>query len=140
MGCKCTERNQRDTARVHIAQPKKIKTINKDQQDKLLKMNVGTSPIEGCLFCAEKHLSTAAALARELGYIPINRGYVIGEIVAACWHLNGTKIPNAIALADKLRDFRHQIQGRTDDKSCINFDQYLKEINDLIEENLKNEH
>lgn len=119
MGCKCKEKNQRDTSYAHI-------------DPKILSFNAKTSPIEGCLYCAEKHLSTAAALARELGYIAVNRGYVIGEIVAACWHLNGTKIPEAISLADKLRDFRHKIQNRADDKECQDFAPYLEEIDKLI--------
>lgn len=126
MGCKCREHSQRDTSYAHL-------------DSKLLSFNVNTSPIEGCFYCAEKHLSTAAALARELGYIPINRGYVIGEIVAACWHLNGTQNDKAIKLADKLREFRHKIQSRTDDKTCENFDPYLKEIDSIIvEEESKN--
>lgn len=126
MGCSCKEKNKRDTSYAHV-------------EPKTLAFNAGTSPIEGCLYCAEKHLATAASLARELGYIPINRGYVIGEIVAACWHLNGTKIKKAIELADKLREFRHKIQNRTDDQVCTDFDPYLKEIDELITEESKNE-
>lgn len=119
MGCKCKEKNQRDTAHAHL-------------DSKLLAMNSSTSPIEGCLYCAEKHLSTAAALGRELGYLKINRGYIIGEIVAACWHLNGTNRSDAIALAEKLRVFRHQIQSRTEDDKCLDYDSYLKEIDVII--------
>lgn len=121
MGCKCKEKDQHDTSYAH---------------SKLLSFNANTTPIEGCLYCAEKHLATAASLARELGYIPVNRGYVIGEIVAACWHLNGTNLEKAIQLANKLREFRHQIQSRTDDKSCEDFEPYLKEIDNLIQENM----
>ena len=125
MGCKCKEKNQKDTSVAHV-------------DSKLLAINGNTSPIEGCLYCAEKHLSTAAALARELGYIPINRGYIIGEIVAACWHLYGTNLKKALSLSDKLRDFRHKIQSRDDDSSCMDFSPYLKEIDDLIKETSEN--
>ena len=127
MGCKCKEKNQRDTAHAHI-------------DPKLLSMSPSlTSPVEGCLYCAEKHLSTAAALGREIGYLKVNRGYIIGEIVAACWHLNGTNRSDAILLADKLRGFRHDIQSRNLDEECLNYEPYLKEIDAIINSVIKKE-
>lgn len=126
MSCGCKERNQKDTANSHL------NLLAKE-------LDAQMSPTEGCLYCAEKHLATASCLAREIGYEPVNRGYIIGEIVAACWHLNGTKIERAIKLANDLRDFRHKIQSRTADTECQNFSTYLGEIDAIIKEELKKE-
>lgn len=111
MPCKCQERDQRDTPRSHADNP--------------------TTPRTPCLYCAEKHISTAAALAREQGYAGANRGYILGELVAACWHLYGAG-PDAHLLSDRLRDFRHRIQGRQEDETLTDFSPYLLAIDVLI--------
>jgi len=67
-----------------------------------------TLPTDECLLCAEKHLSTAYALAQERGYEGVNRQRVIGELVLAqwhCWH-------EAPKLAAQVRDIRHLVQQR----------------------------
>lgn len=119
MGCNCKEKNQKETSIFH---------------GNFVLSHNQTSPIEGCLYCAEKHISTAAALAREVGYSGVNRGYIIGEIVAACWHLIGMKLDSCDKLAAKLRDFRHKIQSRKEDEFCTNFAPYLEEIDHIIRE------
>ncbi|HPC18565.1 MAG: hypothetical protein KBC66_04090 [Kiritimatiellae bacterium] len=65
-------------------------------------------PDEPCVLCAEKHLSTAYALAKENGYESINRHAIIGQLVAASWHLYADNS----AIAGKIRDIRHLIQKR----------------------------
>ncbi len=118
MGCKCLELDKLDFLHTH---------------DPRLLTNNKTKPVEGCLYCAEKHIATAACLAREIGYEGVNRGYIIGELVAACWHLHGIKFKEAEELSNKLREFRHKIQSREEDSSCLNFDSYLQDISDLID-------
>lgn len=93
-----------------------------------------TTPADACLFCAEKHIGTAAALARELGYSAPNRGYVIGELVAACWHLVAERSAEADKLAADLRDFRHKIQSRETDESAADFGPFLERIDAMIAE------
>lgn len=95
-----------------------------------------TNPQEPCLYCAEKHLATAAALARELGYAAPNRGYIIGELAAACWHLYWATT-EARELSAKIRDFRHRIQSREEDEACTDFSPYLAEIDALIREEMR---
>ena len=90
-----------------------------------------TSPREPCAYCAEKHISSAAALAREQGYAGVNRGYVVGELVAACWHLNGMG-EAADTLAAALRDLRHRIQSRREDETLTDFSPYLVAIDAII--------
>ena len=58
--------------------------------------------------CAEKHLSTAFALAGEAGYVPINRQRIIGELTAAALHL----YKEHPGLAEDIRSARHLIQQR----------------------------
>ena len=94
-----------------------------------------TRPIDPCLYCAEKHLATAAAMARESGYEKTNRGYVIGELIAACWHLHGLK--EAESLSKKIRDFRHEIQSRHENYDCKKFDSLMEEIDMLINESIE---
>ena len=73
-------------------------------------------PTEPCYLCAEKHLSAAAALARENGYEGANRAMLVGELVLAQWHLWTLDRP----LAEKIRDARHAIQsGETADLLAI---------------------
>ena len=66
------------------------------------------APEEPCVFCAEKHIGTAKELARENGYEVPNRLAIIGQLVAAGWHLHKEN-PE---LAAKVRDIRHLIQWR----------------------------
>lgn len=65
-------------------------------------------PTEPCVFCAEKHIGTAKELARENGYETPNRQAIIGQLVAAGWHL----YKDHPELAAKVRDIRHLIQWR----------------------------
>ena len=58
--------------------------------------------------CGEKHFSAALMLAEEKGYFAINRQRIIGELVAASWHIFEKHRPTA----EKLRDLRHKIQER----------------------------
>lgn len=72
------------------------------------KTSPGICPAEGCELCAEKHLSTAYALAGEAGYVAINRQRIIGELTAAALHLYKAH-PE---LAESIRAARHLIQQR----------------------------
>lgn len=72
------------------------------------KVAEGIYPAEGCVMCAEKHLSTAFALAGEAGYVPINRQRIIGELTAAALHL----YKEHPGLAEDIRSARHLIQQR----------------------------
>ena len=65
-------------------------------------------PSEGCVMCAEKHLSTALALAGEAGYITPNRQRIIGELTACALHL----YKDNADMAEKVRAMRHLIQKR----------------------------
>jgi hypothetical protein len=65
-------------------------------------------PAEACALCAEKHLSTAYALACEVGYAVPNRQRIIGELTAATLHLWAEHRE----LAEKVRALRHIIQQR----------------------------
>ena len=116
MTCKCKERAERDRPMIHGPY--------EDSE-------AATRPDESCLYCAEKHLATAAVLARELGYAAPNRGYVVGELAAACWHLYRHS-PEARALSDELRELRHRIQTRQEDETARDFGPYLETIDRLI--------
>lgn len=85
----------------------------------------GIAPTEPCVFCAEKHLATAYALAQESGYVPLNRARIIGELVASQWHLWRLSLP----LAEKIRDVRHLVQRRKE--SEIDWPPLLSEMNEL---------
>ena len=65
-------------------------------------------PTDECVLCAEKHLSTAYALAQECGYEGVNRQRIIGEIVLSQWHVWHSNMK----LAEKIRTIRHLIQQR----------------------------
>lgn len=65
-------------------------------------------PSEPCVFCAEKHLSYAYHLSKEVGYSQPNRDDIIGALVAAQWHVH----PFSMPIAKALRVIRHQIQER----------------------------
>ena len=67
-----------------------------------------TRPDEPCVFCGEKHLATAYALAQEGGYEVKNRMRMIGELVLAQWHLWAAHKE----VAEKIRDIRHAVQAR----------------------------
>lgn len=121
MACRCKARDAADRPTIH-GDPR-LTTAERERQ---------TTPADACLYCAEKHLATAAALARELGYSAPNRGYVVGELVAACWHLAAERSAEADALAADLRDFRHKIQSRAADESTADFGPFLKRIDAMI--------
>ena len=70
----------------------------------------GIYPAEGCELCAEKHLSTAYALAGEAGYVAINRQRIIGELTAAALLL----YKDHPKLAESIRAARHLIQNRNE--------------------------
>ncbi len=82
-------------------------------------------PAEGCVLCAEKHISTAYALAGEAGYIPVNRQRIIGELTACALHL----FREHKELSEAVRTIRHQIQQRRE--SEIDWLPVLKKIDDL---------
>lgn len=65
-------------------------------------------PEDGCVLCAEKHLSAAFALAGEAGYVAVNRQRIIGELTACALHL----YKEHPELAEKVRAMRHLIQQR----------------------------
>lgn len=65
-------------------------------------------PGDECILCAEKHLSTAYALAVETGYADLNRQRIIGELVLAQWHC----WRHDMRLAEAVRDIRHLVQAR----------------------------
>ena len=69
-------------------------------------------PAAHCVLCAEKHLSTAYALAQECGYLTPNRQAIIGQLVATQWHLYAEHRE----LAGKVRDIRHIIQQRKENE------------------------
>ena len=83
------------------------------------------SPLERCVFCAEKHLSYASRLAAEWGYETPNRQIIIGEMVAAQNHL----CADHPMLAEKIRDARHRIQRRRE--SEVDWHPLLTEIDRL---------
>lgn len=89
------------------------------------------TPTDPCPYCAEKHLSHAATLAREQGYAGINRGVIIGELESACWHLQNVGAA-ATELAAALRDLRHRIQSRREDETLTDFSPYLLAIDAII--------
>lgn len=121
MACRCKERDAADRPTIHG--DARLSTSERERQ---------TTPADACLYCAEKHIATAAALARELGYSAPNRGYVVGELVAACWHLAAERSAEADALAADLRDFRHKIQSRQVDESATDLGPFLERIDALI--------
>ena len=77
------------------------------QHDKNL--DFAKRPEEPCIFCAEKHIAAAAALARENGYEAMNRTMLVGELILAQWHL--WNLPDLRPLAERVRDLRHALQS-----------------------------
>ena len=83
-------------------------------------------PDEECILCAEKHYSYAMQLSKEIGYVAINRQKIIGELVAAQWHIYKYNEE----LANKIRDIRHFVQERMHhlvewDSLCVKFDELI---------------
>lgn len=93
----------------------------------------GTGPGEACVFCAEKHLAFAAALAQECGYVPVNLQWIIGELVACQWHLFRTHG----AFAAKIRSARHALQHR--DEDGIDWSALLSEMDAIASAEAENE-
>jgi hypothetical protein len=81
------------------------------------------------VFCAEKHLSTAYALANEIGYENLNRMYIIGELVLSQWHLKNHKDE-----AMSIREIRHLVQNRKENE--INGTKPMEMVEKLVEEEL----
>lgn len=84
------------------------------------------APTEPCVCCAEKHLSTAYALAMEVGYETPNRQRIAGELVACQWHLYKHNSP----LAAQVRAARHLIQWRKE--SQVDWLPLLKGVDALV--------
>lgn len=84
------------------------------------------TPTEPCIFCAEKHFSTALSLIQEVGYESPNRQSIIGEIVLAQWHIYRMDYH----LAEDLRDLRHLIQNRRETEVTADM---LKKISDKFD-------
>lgn len=82
-------------------------------------------PATGCELCAEKHLSTAFALAGEAGYVAVNRQRIIGELTACALHL----YKEHAELAEKVRAMRHLIQQRREAE--VDWNPLLAEIDAL---------
>ena len=91
-------------------------------------------PTDECVLCAEKHFSTAYALAQESGYGTPNRQRIVGELVLAQWHSWHTDLK----LAESIRAIRHLIQQRREAE--VEWAGMLAEIDALAtEESKKNE-
>ena len=82
-------------------------------------------PETGCVMCAEKHLSTAYALAGEAGYVTPNRQRIVGEMTASALHL----FREHKELAGSIRDARHLIQQRRETE--VDWEPMLAEIDAL---------
>lgn len=89
-------------------------------------------PYSQCVFCAEKHLSDAWDLAREVGYEFPNRQTIIGALGSAERHLVIKWNP----LAEKIRAARHLVQLREESK--VEWKPLLAEIDALASEAAKN--
>lgn len=104
MGCKCREREWRDVLHAH------------------------TKPNEPCLYCCEKHLSTAWALQRERGYEVVNRQAIIGEMVGAALHLPLDETD----LSAKILNARHAIQDSHTKEPDVDWEGLMRDIDGLI--------
>ena len=82
-------------------------------------------PETGCVMCAEKHLSTAYALAGEAGYVTPNRQRIVGEMTASALHL----FREYRELAGSIRAARHLIQQRREAE--VNWEPMLSEMDAL---------
>ena len=89
MGCGCEQHTKASRPR-DVSEPRK------------------TRPQDQCEYCAEKHFSTAFALASENGYVAVNRQAIIGQLALAGWHLWESHRD----LALKISALRHEIQHR----------------------------
>lgn len=109
-----------------------IPKLNKNVTRFQLNNNMNTTyPITPCIFCAEKHYSTAMALANEVSYTSSNRQFIIGELVAAQLHVY-KKYPE---LSQKIRQIRHLVQYRKENE--IDWIPICLEINEIITKKLQ---
>lgn len=88
-------------------------------------------PSEPCIFCAEKHLSYAYHISKEVGYAAPNRQDIIGALVAAQWHIHRDNYPFAV----KLRNARHLIQERQE--SSVQWLPLLVEMDAIVTQALR---
>lgn len=88
-------------------------------------------PSEPCIFCAEKHLSYAYHLSKEVGYSAPNRQDIIGALVAVQWHIHRDNYPFAV----KLRNARHLIQERQE--SSVQWLPLLVEMDAIVTQALR---
>ncbi len=89
-------------------------------------------PDDQCISCCEKHFSQAWDWMRESGYIPVNRQKIIGALASAqahCWQ-------NHYEFAVKLRDLRHLIQNREENKITLEWEHMAKELDKMIEKQI----
>lgn len=87
-------------------------------------------PQESCLYCAEKHIATAMQAYNEQGYLNTNRQFIIGELELARKHLD-----NYEQIAERIRQFRHDIQNR---QVQVNKEQWQVLCN-MLNEQIENE-
>lgn len=107
MACKCQNKTKNEVDIPHIIKPD-----------------------EPCIFCAEKHLSTAMMLVKEIGYLAVNRQAIIGELVAFQWHIYQLDFK----LAEKARNIRHLIQNRKESEITTQFEELASEIDKMMTE------
>lgn len=88
-------------------------------------------PTDECVFCAEKHLATAYALAQENFYEAKNRDRAIGELCLAQWHIYHLDME----IAKQMREMRHLIQMRKEKE--IEWTPALNVMAALVEKELK---
>lgn len=86
-------------------------------------------PNEFCVVCIEKHISTAMSLAHEIGYVDINRPFIIGELGAAQLHIGN----NHPVLFNFIREARHLVQHGKE--SEIDWVFICKILNELVQKN-----
>ena len=88
-------------------------------------------PSEPCIFCAEKHLSYAYHISKEVGYAAPNRQDIIGALVAAQWHIYRDNYQFAV----KLRNARHLIQERKE--SSVSWLPHITEMDSIVSQALR---
>ena len=91
-------------------------------------------PDTECALCGDKHLSTAFVLWSEGlagGYTLENRAAVVGELCASAWHIWRADY----ALAQLIRDIRHQMQRRQE--ASIEWGAALGRMAVLVEKELE---
>lgn len=102
----------------------------KTKSEKIQSPDYTITPEAECIFCGEKHFSTAMALAHELGYVAVNRQSIIGELVLAQWHI----WRKDFQLAESLRDLRHIIQNRRENELKNEWEIISEHFDKLIKE------